>query len=203
MELVSNTLNGAPFTKLTKVTGNADKTTAEIVPAPVTPAEALKHPNRFYARSDMSSFNWTRNDMSLWCPLVEEGKATKHPKYDPCPEGWRVPELFDFKSLAEHYSDFVEYPEGGPKGRWFSGPVEYSTEAQRIFLPASGMRTRDGASHSRDEQAIYWSLRHGGGEGLVWHLYLNDYEAEVSPSAFPHEAYSVRCVKDIEGQRLK
>ncbi len=65
------------------------------------------------------------------------------------------------------------------------------------------MRTRDGASHSRDEQAIYWSLRHGGGEGLVWHLYLNDYEAEVSPSAFPHEAYSVRCVKDIEGQRLK
>ena len=194
---------GAPFTKLTKVTDNADKTTAEIVPAPVTPAEALKHPNRFYARSDMSSFNWTRNDMSLWCPLVEEGKATKHPKYDPCPEGWRVPELFDFKSLAEHYSDFVEYPEGGPKGRWFSGPVEYSTEAQRIFLPASGMRTRDGESHSRDEQAIYWSLRHGGGEGLVWHLYLNDYEAEVSPSAFPHEAYSVRCVKDIEGQRLK
>ena len=194
---------GAPFTKLTKVTDNADKTTAEIVPAPVTPAEALKHPDRFYARSDMSSFNWTRNDMSLWCPLVEEGKATKHPKYDPCPEGWRVPELFDFKSLAEHYSDFVEYPEGGPKGRWFSGPVEYSTEAQRIFLPASGMRTRDGASHSRDEQAIYWSLRHGGGEGLVWHLYLNDYEAEVSPSAFPHEAYSVRCVKDIEGQRLK
>ena len=194
---------GAPFTKLTKVTDNADKTTAEIVPAPVTPAEALKHPNRFYAGSDMSSFNWTRNDMSLWCPLVEEGKATKHPKYDPCPEGWRVPELFDFKSLAEHYSDFVEYPEGGPKGRWFSGPAEYSTEAQRIFLPASGMRTRDGASHSRDEQAIYWSLRHGGGEGLVWHLYLNDYEAEVSPSAFPHEAYSVRCVKDIEGQRLK
>ena len=194
---------GAPFTKLTKVTDNADKTTAEIVPAPVTPAEALKHPDRFYARSDMSSFNWTRNDMSLWCPLVEEGKATKHPKYDPCPEGWRVPELFDFKNLVEHYSGFVEYPEGGPKGRWFSGPAEYSTEVQRIFLPASGMRTRDGASHSRDEQAIYWSLRHGGGEGLVWHLYLNDYEAAVSPSAFPHEAYSVRCVKDIEGQRLK
>ena len=193
---------GAPFTKGT-TEAKSDKTTAEIVPAPVTPAEALKHPERFYARSDMSSFNWTRNDMSLWCPLVEEGKATRHPKYDPCPEGWRVPELFDFKSLAEHYSDFVEYPEGGPKGRWFSGPAEYSTTVQRIFLPATGMRTRDGASHSRDSQAKYWSLRHGGGEGLVWHLYLNDYEAEVSPSAFPHEAYSVRCVKDIEGQRLK
>ncbi len=141
--------------------------------------------------------------MSLWCPLIEEGKATKHPKYDPCPEGWRVPELFDFYSLAEHYSNFVEYPEGGPKGRWFSGPEEYSTNVQRIFLPATGMRTRDGESHSRDRQAIYWSLRHGGGEGLVWLLYLNDYEAVVNPSAFPHEAYSVRCVKDIEGQRLR
>ncbi len=88
---------GAPFTKLTKVTDNADKTTAEIVPAPVTPAEALKHP-----------------------------------KYDPCPEGWRVPELFDFKSLAEHYSDFVEYPEGGPKGRWFSGRIQHGGPA---YLP--------------------------------------------------------------------
>lgn len=180
-----------------------DKTTAEIVPAPVKPDEALKHPDRFYARSDMASFNWTENDMSLWCPLVFEGKATKHPKYDPCPEGWRVPELFDFYSLAEHYSDLVEYPEGGPKGRWFSGPEEYGTEVQRIFLPATGMRNRDGYSHSRDRQAIYWSLRHGGSEGSIWHLYLNDDEAYVNPTAFPHEAYPVRCVKDIEGQTLK
>ena len=193
---------GEPYTAAT-TEKKSDKTTAEIVPAPVTPSEALKYPNRFYARSNMASFNWTRNDMSLWCPLIEEGKATKHPKYDPCPEGWRVPELFDFYSLAEHYSDFVEYPEGGPKGRWFSGPEQYSTNVQRIFLPATGMRTRDGESHSRDRQAIYWSLRHGGGEGLVWHLYLNDYEAVVNPSAFPHEAYSVRCIKDIEGQRLR
>lgn len=182
---------------------NPDKTTAEIVPAPVKPAEALKHPDRFYARSDMASFNWTENDMTLWCPLVFEGKATKHPKYDPCPEGWRVPELFDFYSLAEHYSDLVEYPEGGPKGRWFSGPEEYGTEVQRIFLPATGMRNRDGESHSRDTQAIYWSLRHGGSEGSIWHLYINDDEACVNPTAFPHEAYSVRCVKDIEGQTLK
>lgn len=193
---------GEPYTKLT-TEKKSDKTTAEIVPAPVTPKEALKYPDRFYARSDMASFNWTRNDMSLWCPLVEEGKATKHPTYDPCPEGWRVPELFDFRSLVGHYSDFVEYPEGGPKGRWFSGPEEYSTEVQRIFLPATGMRTRDGNSHSRDSQAIYWSLRHGGSEGTIWHLYLSDDEAYVGSSAFPHEAYSVRCVKDIEGQRLK
>ena len=141
--------------------------------------------------------------MSLWCPLVEEGKATKHPKYDPCPEGWRVPELFDFKSLVEHYSDFVEYPEGGPKGRWFSGPEPYSTDVQRIFLPATGSRNMDGECANRDVLAIYWSLRHGGGEALVWHLYLTDDQVEVNPMVFPNEAHAVRCVKDIEGQRMR
>ena len=40
-------------------------------------------------------------------------------------------------------------------------------------------------------------------EGSIWHLYLNDDEVSVNPTAFPHEGYSVRCVKDIEGQKLK
>ena len=193
---------GAPYER-ERDEVNPDKPAAEIVPAPVKPAEALKHPERFYARSDMAPFNWTENDMTLWCPLIFQGLASKHPKYDPCPEGWRVPELSDFHNLAEHYSDFVEYPEGGPKGRWFSGPEEYGTDVPRIFLPAAGMLNPGGASHSRDREAAYWSLRHGGGEGLVWHLYFNEGKTMVDPMAYPHEAYSVRCVKDIEGQELK
>ena len=193
---------GAPYAKETDEI-NPDKTTAEIVPAPVKPAEALKYPDRFYAKSDMSPFNWTENDMQLWCPLVYEGLASKSPKYDPCPEGWRVPELFDFHSLAEHYSDLVEYPEGGPEGRWFSGPEEYGTDVPRIFLPAAGLRNPDGSSLSRDRESVYWSLRHGGGDGLVWHLYFNESRVIVAPMIYPNEAASVRCVKDIEGQTLK
>lgn len=180
-----------------------DKTAAEIVPAPVTPAEALKHPDRFYARSDMASFNWTENDMSLWCPLVFEGLADKSQKYDPCPEGWRLPELFDFHNLAEHYSELVEYPEGGPKGRWFSGPEAYSTDVPRIFLPAAGLRNPGGSSLARDRESVYWTLRHGGGEGMVWHLYFNDDQVVVDPMIYPHEACSVRCVKDVKGQELR
>lgn len=49
---------GAPYVK-EEYEINPDKTTAEIVPAPVKPAEALKYPDRFYARSDMALFNWT------------------------------------------------------------------------------------------------------------------------------------------------
>ena len=182
---------------------NPDKNVGEIVPAPVTPDEALKHPDTFYAHSKMALFNWTRNDMSLWCPLIDEGLADKSEKYDPCPEGWRLPELFDFKSLAEHYSDLVEYPEGGPKGRWFSGPEAYSTDVPRIFLPAAGLRNPDGTSCSRNREGAYWTLRHAGGEGMVWHLYFNDTKAMVYQMAYPHEAYSVRCVKDIKGQKLR
>lgn len=180
-----------------------DSTTADIVPAPATPAEARKHPNNFYAKSDKASFNWTENDMKLWNLFTDDGIIFKNKDNDPCPEGWRLPELFDFYSLAEHYSEFTEYHDGGQKGRWFSGPEPYSTDVQRIFLPATGSRNMDGECADRDILALYWSLRHGGGEALVWHLYLTDDQVEVNPMVFPNEAHAVRCVKDIEGQRMR
>lgn len=179
-----------------------DSTTAVIVPAPVTPAEARKHPDNFYARSDMASFNWTRNDMTLWLYATDDGILSKNDENDPCPEGWRLPDLFDLESLTEHYSEFTEYYDGGQKGRWFSGPEPYSTDVPRIFLPATGSRNRDGGSLNRDNSTGYWSLRHGGGEGLIWTLYFSGENVEISPYAFPHEANAVRCVKDIEGQSM-
>ena len=182
---------------------NPDKTTAEIVPGPVTPAEARKHPNRFYARSDMAIFNWTKNDMKLWNNFTDNGIIFKNRDNDPCPEGWRLPDLFDIYSLMEHYSAVVESPEGGITGVWFSGPNEYSTNVPRIFLPIAGYRTFTGNGQSREKEACYWTLRHGGGEGLVWHLYFRHRKVQASPHAYPHEAYSVRCVKDIKGQVMR
>ena len=179
-----------------------DSTTADIVPAPVTPAEARKHPNNFYARSDYALFNWTDNDMKLWNQFTDDGIVFKNKLNDPCPEGWRLPELFDFYNLTKNYSEFTEYHEGGQKGRWFSGPEPYGTGVQRIFLPAVGSRDRAGISMNRDISTGYWTLRHGGGEGLIWTLYFGEDYVEVSPHAFPHEANAVRCVKDIEGQRM-
>ena len=193
---------GAPYQKETDEV-RPDKTTADITPAPVTPAEARKHPNRFYARSDMALFNWTSNDMKLWNNFTDDGIVFKNTDNDPCPKGWRLPELFDFYSLATNYSNFVQHPDTGQWGRWFSGPNPYGPNVPRIFLPATGLRTRDGASYARDKGTHYWSLRHAGGEGLIWNLYFCDDEVDVTPSAFPHEAFAVRCVKDIEGQRMR
>lgn len=192
---------GAPYLS-DKHNVRPDKTTADIVPAPVTPAEARKHPNVFYARSDNSIFNWTRNDVKLWNQFTDDGIIFKNKLNDPCPDGWRLPELFDFYNLTKNYSEFTESHEGGQKGRWFSGPEPYGTDVQRIFLPAVGSRNRDGYSANRDVSTGYWSLRHGGGEGLIWTLYFGSDEVEVSPHAFPHEANAVRCVKDIPDQRM-
>lgn len=192
---------GAPYVN-EKHEVRPDKTTAEIVPAPVTPAEARKHPDNFYARSDYALFNWTTNDMKLWNQFTDDGIVFKNKENDPCPEGWRLPELFDFYNLTKNYSDFTEYCEGGQKGRWFSGPEPYGTDVQRIFLPAVGSRDRDGRSMNRDVSTGYWTLRHGGGEGLIWTLYFGRGDVEVSPHAFPHEANAVRCVKDVPDQKM-
>ena len=81
--------------------------------------------------------------------------------------------------------------------------VATATEAQSIFLPLAGYRDPDGKASGRNREGVYWSGRHGGGEGLVWHLYIKGNSAKTNPQGFPHEAYSVRCVKDIPGQRLR
>ncbi len=180
-----------------------DKTSAEIVPAPVTPAEARKHPNRFYAKSEYSSFNWTRNDMKLWNNFTDDGIVNKNHDNDPCPKGWRLPELQDFKTLAQNYSAFTAHPVTDQKGRWFSGPEPYSVNVPRIFLPATGGRGVAGGSAHRDKYASYWTLRHGGGEGLVHNLSIAPNGVEVTPYGWPHEGKAVRCVKDIQGQRMR
>lgn len=179
---------------------NPDKQLAEIVPGPATPAEARKYPNRFYAHSNMALFNWTRNDVKLWNTFTDDGYISKNLENDPCPKGWRMPEMQDFNILRLNFSDPTV--KDGQKGNWCSGTEPYSTNAQRIFLPYAGYRDHGGGACGREATGKYWSGRHGGSEATVWHLTLRG-EVEVDSRAYPHEAYSVRCVKEIEGQRLR
>lgn len=190
---------GEPFAE-PEANVNPDSQLVEIVPAPATPAEARKYPNRFYAGSNQSRFNWTSNDMSLWNKSTDDGYISKTVENDPCPKGWRMPEMQDFNILRLNYSEITV--KDGHRGYWCSGTEPYSTEVQRIFLPLAGFRDPDGKALGRETVGFYWSGRHGGGEGLVWHFYLRT-DVEIGSFAWPHEAYSVRCVKDIEGQRLR
>ncbi len=169
---------------------------------PTTPKEALKYSDRFYAKSDQAPFNWCENDMKLWCNFTDDGKMYKNEANDPCPEGWRLPDIKDFYKLIEHSSDLVTNPETGQVGRWFSGPLPYSILVPRIFLPAAGLRYSDGSSAFRGTHGAYWSLRHGGGELMVYYLTFSSDDIEIDPFGAPHDAYSVRCVKDLPGQLI-
>ena len=181
-----------------------DKTTAELVSAPVTPAEARKYPNRHYYHQKGGWFNWTRNDMSLWLMSMsdETMEIRKNPTNDPCPKGWRVADLHDYQELCKNYSEETVYYDGGQRGRWFSGPKPYSTNVPRIFLSMGGYRDLDGKCGWREKTGIYWTDRHGGSEGLVWHFYFGDGDLKVHPMAWPHDAHSVRCVRDVPGKMM-
>ncbi len=189
---------GAPYANANSNV-RPDKTTAELVSAPVTPAEAQKYPNRHYYHQKGGWFNWTKNDMTLWNPL-ESTEVRKNEVHDPCPKGWRVADLHDFEELIVNYSEETTYYDGGQKGRWFSGPNSYCTSVPRIFLSIGGMRDLDGKCLARERTGLYWTGRHGGSEGLVWHLMLEESGVKMHPMAWPHDAHLVRCVRDVRGR---
>ena len=74
---------------------------------------------------------------------------------DPCPEGWRVPTVEEWKSLCDEskvYSEWVK--EGNSQGRRFT---DRSSDAS-IFVPAAGFRDyHDGTLFSVSSVARYWS----------------------------------------------
>lgn len=189
---------GEPY-KSQKHNVRPDKTTAELVSAPATPAEARKYPNRHYYHQKGGWFNWTRNDVKLWNDS-ETMEICKNKVNDPCPEGWRVADLHDFQELVQNYSDETDYYDGEQRGRWFSGPESYCTSVPRIFLSMGGYRDLDGYCYLRESLGIYWTARHGGGEGLVWHFRFGDGDLEMHPMAWPHDAHLVRCVRDLPGR---
>ena len=59
-------------------------------------------------------------------------------QYDPCPMGWRVPTLTEFKQLIAKHSSRVIDDDTGITGMWFSGSSTYTESAPRIFLPVAG-----------------------------------------------------------------
>ena len=66
---------------------------------------------------------------------------------DPCPAGWRVPTVTEWRDLQENnVSSFIG--QGTQKGCWYGD----------LFLPAAGYCSAyDGTAVKRDEQGLYWS----------------------------------------------
>ncbi len=111
---------------------------------------------------------------------------------DPCPEGWRVPNIEEMKSLTANKSVWAQV--GEQLGYWFTGKFEYnSTVKDKIFLNAAGFIWRTGVD-GRDYDGSFWTSNFSKKEsGKSEFLYLNIINAGCfSESHFA--AISVRCV---------
>ena len=85
--------------------------------------------------------------------------TSKNGDYDPCPNGWRVPnhEELDILFTYLSHSSWVTNDEGQP-GYWFYYDVEYSETSPQIFLPAAGYRDlTNGYADLRGLEGNYWS----------------------------------------------
>ena len=133
-------------------------------------------------------------DDKLWNTGTES--TPKKSECDPCPEGWRVPVKSELTKLAKNHSDFVTLTDG-QKGMYFSGVYEYSEDASKIFLPASGYRNySDGSLALVGIDGNYWSASPDGyyAYGLDFYYYTGRVHSSIS--TYRAYGYSVRCLQE-------
>jgi uncharacterized protein (TIGR02145 family) len=111
---------------------------------------------------------------------------------DPCPEGWQVPSVDDFETLAEEGKVVSTWTEqGGVSGSLF---VDAATE-ESIFLPAAGYRGySSGSVYGQDTQGDYWSsTAYNDIDG--YYLYFNSSNGLKSNSNNYAFGMCIRCVR--------
>ena len=162
----------------------------------------------FYV-TNQSDWLTSKND-NLW---YNNGKT----KYDPCPEGWRVPTSNELLSLDCHFTvedaDFIATSEkvtiddendkhNGLTGIYFYGYTT-STEGNKVFFPSSGWITGNNVSAEgirRNEVGYYWSSSTEGNFAKYMNLTTpsnsNKSEIKLFPRANRAIGISVRCVKE-------
>lgn len=147
-----------------------------------TVSYAVEHPTTFITGSKGNN-DWlqVQND-SLW----SAGKTI----YDPCPEGWRI-------------------PEGGPLGVWrFAGfpstetfdasnkGISFLNNELHLWYPAAGYRRgEDGKFQEAGKKGYYWSLTPNGIFAYSLNLSDNDY-VNISFNNYRSYAFAVRCIKE-------
>ena len=168
-----------------------DESVPELVEGPVMPSVAQSEENKdmFYYVSQ-SPYDWSKvqND-NMWNSGT--GSSPVKTKYDPCPEGWRVPTYAELDKLNNSYSSFITV--GGQKGRYFSGDYTYLDNAPQVFFPAAGYRdSDDGNAGDRGNSGDYWSSRptDSGAHELYFHSSNVGMYSDGRPGG-----YSVRCVQ--------
>ena len=120
-------------------------------------------------------------------------------KYDPCPDGWRVPTVSELSYLAG-YSSSPTLNATGQSGCWVSGASIYSPNVPQIFLPTGGYRYWGTSNQEGDERGMYgyyWSSSPSGTEAKFLSFtqdpIIGSYYGNTRDRAY---GLSVRCVQE-------
>ena len=152
-------------------------------------AQSEENKDKFYYVSQ-SPYDWSKvqND-NMWNSGTESSPVKT--KYDPCPEGWRVPTYAELDKLNNSYSSFTTV--GGQKGRYFCGGYTYLDNAPQVFFPAAGYRNlNSGNAYNRGDDSDYWSSRPSSTYAGSLTFYGSVVDMRGSSRA---TGYSVRCVQ--------
>lgn len=139
------------------------------------------------AGSEMQADAWYQK---LWNSETEDNPVKT--AYDPCPAGWRVPTLSEWKAIGAGNRDIVKEWDGAAKLIKIAGVEEGSP----LVLPAAGSRHySSGASNDRGSYGYYWSASAPSGNIGASRVYFNN--ATLNTSTNPRGyGYSVRCVQE-------
>ena len=169
-----------------------DESEPELVAGPVMPSVGQSESNadKFYYNSE-SPYDWSKvKTDDLWNSGTDSSPVKT--KYDPCPEGWRVPTFAELEELRQNSS--WGQNESGQKGRWFSGEYTYLEGCPEVFFPAAGWRYYDaGYASNRGYLGSYWSSRPSD-----YNAYYLNFSSSSANMRSDHRAYgySVRCVQE-------
>lgn len=165
-----------------------------LVEGPVMLSVGLADANKdkFYYNSD-SPYDWCKVQKGdLWNSGTESSPIKT--KYDPCPEGWRVPTYAELDGLGYNYSSLITVE--NQRGRYLCGGYTYLDNAPQVFFPAAGCRDYDGDAGGRGYDGGYWSSNPSYDE-QPRRLYFFDSYVGIGYYFYGRAyGYSVRCVQE-------
>ena len=157
-----------------------------------------EEPNTFYRYDESSKYgyDWILNgDDAFWNKGTEENPI-KNIAFDPCPDGWRIPTAFEFKSLIEYVNrSWIE--KDGFQGHLFTQeqPDNSDNGEMALFLPAAGrLNAIDGQSYDRNIEGYYWTITADAGNSGYLFFYCDD--CSVNYKGSRAGGCSIRCIKE-------
>lgn len=152
-----------------------------IAPGPKGPSGSEANAGSFSVGSQAADNEWSDNYKT---------------DLDPCPEGFRVPNMYELKALLKNNRV-------SRIGSWNQSSVNYSSGVKlgdKLFLPATGSRNpTDGSLRDRGLAGHYWSSTESeSNEKNAWTLDFSVSSINVAEQYTRISGFAVRCIEDTE-----